>query len=66
MILKETFIHAVERMCIDGTGLIARFRRRAYVKQKGSDTIEETWTYGIQSVATPVNHHRTFPIFWPS
>lgn len=33
------------------------------MKQKGSDDIEEIWTYGIQSVATPVNHHRmSFPL----
>ena len=35
-----------------------RYRRKALVKRKGSDKVEETYMYGIASVVTPVKHHR--------
>jgi len=37
-----------------------RFRRKAFVKRKNSSEVEETWTYGIASVVTPVHHLRVY------
>lgn len=35
-----------------------RYRRHAFLKKKGSEQVERVVTYGVQSVVTPVHHHR--------
>lgn len=47
----------------EGMGIIlilSRFRRKAFLKQKGEEVVQDVYAYGVASVVTPVEQHRTF------
>lgn len=39
---------------------LLRYRRKAFVKHRGADDIEDGYVYGIASVVTPKQHLREY------
>lgn len=40
--------------------VLHRYRRKAFVKHRGADDIEDGYVYGIASVVTPKQHLREY------